>query len=188
MHNGSMQTTSLCAHIQDQLRFDSLRTSSSGSKKKTGRVDSIHVGHKLETPIPPSPSPPMHLPIALALLSVLTFSPAISAQSHSVLPRTTTLPASTRAMALGDSYVLNSGKADVLFYHPALLARATGFGGSLQRWGSASSAASRKLHQLLGLARISRGLRALETHMRPRQKRLKYAERQTTKDTLYVEG
>ncbi len=84
----------------------------------------------------------MRLSIALVLLRVLTFSPAISAQSHSVLPRTTTLPASTRAMALGDSYVLNSGNADVLFYHPALLARATGFGGSLQRWGSASSAAS----------------------------------------------
>lgn len=104
----------------------------------------------------------MHLPIALVLLSVLTFSPAISAQSHSVLPRTTTLPASTRAMALGDSYVLNSGKADVLFYHPALLARATGFGGSLQRWGSASSAASMSgAFEFLG-GTLGIGLRTLQ--------------------------
>ena len=104
----------------------------------------------------------MHLPIALVLVSVLTFSPAISAQSHSVLPRTTTLPASTRAMALGDSYVLNSGKADVLFYHPALLARATGFGGSLQRWGSASSAASMSgAFEFLG-GTLGIGLRTLQ--------------------------
>ncbi|MBK92209.1 MAG: hypothetical protein CME27_07130 [Gemmatimonadetes bacterium] len=104
----------------------------------------------------------MHLPIALVLVSVLTFSPAISAQSHSVLPRTTILPASTRAMALGDSYVLNSVKADMLFYHPALLARATGFGGSLQRWGSASSAASMSgAFEFLG-GTLGIGLRTLQ--------------------------
>ena len=104
----------------------------------------------------------MRLPIALGLLGVLTFSQAISAQSHSVLPRTTTLPASTRAMALGDSYVLNSGNAAVLFYHPALLARATGFGGSLQRWGSASSAASMSgAFEFLG-GTLGIGLRTLQ--------------------------
>ena len=102
----------------------------------------------------------MRLPIALVLLSVLTFSQAISAQSHSVLPRTTTLPASTRAMALGDSYVLNSGNADVLFYHPALLARATGFGGSLQRWGSASSAGGARPLGRCGWKRSFCGLEA----------------------------
>lgn len=43
-------------------------------------------------------------------------------------------------MALGDSYVPNSGHADAIFYHPALLVGASGFGVDLQRWGNNSSA------------------------------------------------
>ena len=81
------------------------------------------------------------------LLSVLALmlgvtATEVSAQTAGVLPKTTQLPASTRAMALGDSYVMNAGHADALFYHPALLAGASGVGFEIQRWGANSSSAT----------------------------------------------
>ncbi|MGY8777948.1 MAG: hypothetical protein ACKVIN_07470, partial [Longimicrobiales bacterium] len=81
------------------------------------------------------------------LLSVLALmlgvtATEVSAQAAGVLPKTTQLPASTRAMALGDSYVMNAGHADALFYHPALLAGASGVGFEIQRWGANSSSAT----------------------------------------------
>lgn len=78
-----------------------------------------------------------------ATLSILTFglaSPrALEAQSDGILPRATRVPASTRAMALGDAYQTESGHADAIFYHPALLTGASGFGIDMQRWSSVSS-------------------------------------------------
>ena len=64
----------------------------------------------------------------------------LSGQTSGALPRILELPASTRAMALGDAYMMNAGHADVIFYHPALLTGARGFGLDIQRWGTASSA------------------------------------------------
>jgi hypothetical protein len=49
------------------------------------------------------------------------------------------VPASARAMALGDAYAMDSGHADALFYHPALIADAGGMGLEMQRWGSNGS-------------------------------------------------
>lgn len=71
---------------------------------------------------------------------ILLIPAGLSAQARGVFPKATQLPASTRAMALGDSYMMNSGHADAIFYHPALLTRARGFGLDLQRWGSEGSA------------------------------------------------
>jgi hypothetical protein len=45
-------------------------------------------------------------------------------------------------MALGDSYAMDAGHADAVFYHPALLTGASGFGIDVQRWGPAASAAA----------------------------------------------
>lgn len=84
----------------------------------------------------------MRLTLSSVALAALLLPAAVVAQTQSVLPRTTTLPASTRAMALGDSYVMNAGHSDVLFYHPARLTSASGFGADLQRWGVAASAAA----------------------------------------------
>jgi hypothetical protein len=81
----------------------------------------------------------------LGIAAALWLAPAtatdVVAQAEGVRPKVTQLPGSTRAMALGNAYMMNSGHADALFYHPALLARSTGFGIELQRWGSHSSAA-----------------------------------------------
>lgn len=74
-----------------------------------------------------------------------------AAQTAGSLPRVFELPASTRAMALGDAYVMTAGHADALFYHPALLTDAGGFGLDVQRWGDEStSAAASAAMQWLG--------------------------------------
>lgn len=82
---------------------------------------------------------------ALALAAAGVFGVAlvsvehVEAQSGGVLPQSTHLPASTRAMALGDAYQMGSGHADAIFYHPALLSRASGFGLDVQRWSAEAS-------------------------------------------------
>lgn len=86
----------------------------------------------------------------------------LAAQTEGVLPRVTQLPASTRAMALGDSYPMSAGHADAIFYHPALLASARGFGLDTQRWGaSGSSASASAVLQWLG-GGVGIGLRTLQ--------------------------
>lgn len=78
----------------------------------------------------------------LALAVALSAPGAVAAQDANSLPRVLELPASTRAMALGDAYMMNAGHAEGLFYHPALLTGSSGFGLSLQRWGDASTSAA----------------------------------------------
>lgn len=75
----------------------------------------------------------------LAFAAALVAPLSLSAQAEGILPRVNQLPASTRAMGMGDSYAASSGHADAVFYHPALVANASGFGLELQRWGSNSS-------------------------------------------------
>ncbi|HSG09605.1 MAG TPA: hypothetical protein VLA36_14685 [Longimicrobiales bacterium] len=73
------------------------------------------------------------------LLAALLAPVALEAQVQGNLPKVLTLPASTRAMALGNAYVLTERHADVLFYQPALLSRASGFGLDVQRWSAEAS-------------------------------------------------
>ena len=75
----------------------------------------------------------------VASLALASFA-SLSAQTAATLPRVLEVPASTRAMALGDAYMMNANHADVIFYHPAMLTSARGFGLDYQRWGTASSA------------------------------------------------
>ncbi|MDH3269744.1 MAG: hypothetical protein OEN56_00335 [Gemmatimonadota bacterium] len=100
-------------------------------------------------------------PLALAL-SIVVLPAGVAAQVAGALPLTTQLPASTRAMALGDSYQMSAGHADAIFYHPALLAGASGFGLDVQRWSIEGSAvaASAAVSWLGGGVGI--GLRSLQ--------------------------
>ena len=82
----------------------------------------------------------MKLRVAVPLLIAAVLAPvALDAQVQGNLPKVLTLPASTRAMALGNAYVLTERHADVLFYQPALLSRASGFGMDVQRWSAEAS-------------------------------------------------
>ncbi len=69
----------------------------------------------------------------------IVFTASVDAQNTGTLPRVLQLPASTHAMALGDAYMMNAGHADAIFYHPARLVGASGFGLDVQRWGANSS-------------------------------------------------
>jgi len=78
--------------------------------------------------------------LTVATLAISTG--ALQAQEAGSLPRVQQLPASTRAMALGNAYATTSRHADAVFYHPALLSGASGFGIDVQRWGSEGDAAA----------------------------------------------
>ena len=70
-----------------------------------------------------------------ALLLLLVMGPAPSAaQTRERGPIVLELPASTRALALGNSFALGFSDSDAVFYHPGLLNRAQGLAVSLQRF------------------------------------------------------
>jgi len=78
---------------------------------------------------------------AAALLALL--SPAAAyGQVEGALPKVLGLPASTRAMALGNAYQPTARHSDGLFYNPALLVGSTGFGLDVQQWSGTSSSSS----------------------------------------------
>ncbi len=76
-----------------------------------------------------------------AVLTLFVPTPA-RGQVHGALPKVLTLPASTRAMALGNAYQPMARHSDGLFYNPALLVGSMGFGLDNQQWSSTSSSSS----------------------------------------------
>lgn len=96
---------------------------------KSSRSDTNDRGH-----------PPV-APLAAVLTVACLVSPGTArAQSGGqpfVLRETS---ASVRAMALGDAYMMDAGHADAIFYHPALLVDAAGFGLEWQKWGEGGEA------------------------------------------------
>lgn len=81
--------------------------------------------------------------LAAAILAVLLIPASpLRAQTSGRAPRVLQLPSSTRAMALGDAFMMNSRHADAVFYHPALIRQASGFGLDVQTWSGEASAAS----------------------------------------------
>ncbi len=77
----------------------------------------------------------------LLLSSTLWCAPA-DAQSRDRGPIILELPASTRALALGNSFALGFQDSDAVFFQPGLLNRAQGLSGSVQRYGSSSTLAT----------------------------------------------
>jgi len=79
----------------------------------------------------------------LTLFAAALLAPAsIAAQAPGHVPLILELPASTRAMAQGDAFAMAGRSPDAVFYHPALLQGASGFGLEVQTWGSGASAAA----------------------------------------------
>lgn len=81
-------------------------------------------------------------PLRVLLALVLLAPVAVAAQRAPTPPKVLSVPASTRAMALGGAYMMNAGHADALFYHPALLVGAAGFGVEVQSWGGEGTAST----------------------------------------------
>lgn len=79
-------------------------------------------------------------PALLGFLALSVFWPGSgSAQIREKGPIVLDLPASTRALALGNSFALGSSDTDATFYFPGMLSRAQGFAGSMQRYGSTAT-------------------------------------------------
>jgi hypothetical protein len=77
----------------------------------------------------------------LVVITVLATVAAPHAHSQSVgnSPIILELPASTRALALGNAFVLSERDPDALFYNPAVLDRAQGMSLGVQRYGSGAT-------------------------------------------------
>jgi hypothetical protein len=74
---------------------------------------------------------------AVLTLVFLVWSP-VQAQVRENAPLLLDLPASTRALGLGDAYHLASADNDAIFYHPGLIDAARGIGASLAFFGQAT--------------------------------------------------
>lgn len=75
-----------------------------------------------------------------ALLTALCGS--VQAQTRGPGPILLLLPGSTRALAMGETYLTMAADPEAIFINPALLQNARGIAGSLQRYGSASTLSS----------------------------------------------
>ena len=75
---------------------------------------------------------------ALALVLVVTTAP-LKGQTREYGPVILRLPASTSALAMGGAFQLTGGRSDAVFYNPALLAAASGFGLDGQTFDSKSN-------------------------------------------------
>lgn len=108
--------------------------------------------------------------LVLTLLSlVLPFSTPAVAQTRDRGPIILQTPASTRALALGNSFALGYQDSDAVFYQPGLLSRSQGFGGSFQRYGTSASLTTLSAGQswlsggvVLGIQHLSYGATVTE--------------------------
>ena len=91
----------------------------------------------------PRPRTASLLFLILAVLLLLGSGPSpTSGQEEDRGPILLSLPGSTRALSLGNTFPLGARDSDILFYNPGLLNRAQGFSGSLQFYGPSSSLAT----------------------------------------------
>jgi hypothetical protein len=79
---------------------------------------------------------------ALVALAVLAVAVPTSAQDREAGILVLKLPTSAAALSLGTAFPLSRGSSDVVFYNPALLLNAGGFGAGLERIASRSTFAN----------------------------------------------
>jgi hypothetical protein len=79
----------------------------------------------------------------LSLLALLAgFATPSWGQTRDRGPIILELPASTRALALGNAFALGSGDSDAIFYHPGELSRGEGMGAGVQWFGAGGTLTS----------------------------------------------
>ena len=74
-----------------------------------------------------------------ATILAIAVSAPVAGQTREHGPIILELPASTSAMAMGGAFQLTGGRSDAIFYNPALLAVASGFGIDAQTFDSKSN-------------------------------------------------
>ena len=105
-------------------------------------------------------------PLGFALLLCISPLTLVHAQSDRNAPLVLELPASTRALGLGGAFVLTGTASDALFYHPALVNSARGFGIDVQRYGSESTLGTLSGATSLGGGGLAVGVQVLSFAMR----------------------
>ncbi len=103
--------------------------------------------------------------LGLLLTFVIFPVAAVHAQSDGNAPLTLELPASTRALALGGAFALSGATADGLFYNPALVNTARGFGVDVQRYRSTGTLGTVSAARALGSGGLAMGLQVLSFGM-----------------------
>jgi hypothetical protein len=99
----------------------------------------------------------------LTLFAVATLAPrSTAAQAPGHVPLVLELPASTRAMALGEAYPMAGRSSEAVFYQPALVQGASGFGLDLQTWSAGASAATASAAVAWFGGSVAIGLQALQ--------------------------
>lgn len=83
----------------------------------------------------------MRRALAFAVL-VFANAPDAAGQARESTPVVLRLPGSTRAMALGNAFMLGGNDPDGIFYNPAAIASTGGAGIAVQRYGSSSTLAN----------------------------------------------
>ena len=102
-------------------------------------------------------------PLALAILALAAGPHGSAAQSRAdgYGARVLEAPASVQAAALGNAPYLLGGGADLLFYSPALIGRASGMAAGLHRYGSEGTLATLAAKGAVGLGDFAVGLQYL---------------------------
>ena len=90
-----------------------------------------------------------------------TLAPPARAQSGRYAPLVLQLPASTRALGMGNAWVAGRDQ-DVIFYNPSQLAVGTGLGVSLERYRSGSTLGTMSASTPLGGGAIGIGIQMLD--------------------------
>ena len=103
--------------------------------------------------------------LGLLVTCVLLPVAGVHAQSDGNAPLTLELPASTRALALGGAFVLSGTTADGLFYNPALVSTARGFGIDVQRYRATGLLGTVSAARALGNGGLAVGLQVLSFGM-----------------------
>jgi hypothetical protein len=88
-------------------------------------------------------------------------APTVRAQSVGNTPIILELPASTRALALGNAFVLSDRDPDAIFYNPAVLDRAQGMGIGVQRYGSGATLGTISVAREWAAGRLGVGVQVL---------------------------
>jgi len=92
-----------------------------------------------QTPAAVTPARVLGCVPQLVLVLTLTATGPLSGQARESGPVILQLPASTSAMAMGGAFQLTGGRSDAIFYNPALLTNASGFGLDGQTFDSKSN-------------------------------------------------
>src|SRR5688500_6208308 len=102
------------------------------------------------------------MPMRLALIALSLAGAVARAQAPAVAPLVLTVPASTRALGVGDAYAALASDPDAIFYNPSQLVPARGIGIGIQRYAEGSRVLTASGASVLAPGTIALGVQILD--------------------------